>query len=100
MFNVVNLGTIGQNTDSGNFNVDRVNEFDEYQYQYDDAIVEIARFLNVHCIDCGRKSQINQWHPSYLIDHIHHTELGGKQYAETIWEELKNIHCNSNVSIN
>lgn len=90
----------GQNTDSGNFNVDRVNEFGEYQYQYDDAIVEIARFLNVHCIDCGRKSQINQWHPSYLIDHIHHTELGGKQYAETIWEELKNIHCNSNVSIN
>ena len=37
--------------------------------------------------------------PQYLADQIHHSELGGKQYAETIWDELKNIHCNSDVSV-
>ena len=87
----------GQSADTGNFSVDRVNALGEYQYQYADALSDIAGYLGAHCIDCGRKSQINQWNADYLIDHIHHTELGGEQYANAIWDELKNIHCNADL---
>lgn len=90
----------GQYIDSShNFPVTRPNSLGKYQYEYNDAIKEMARYLGCHVIDCGSKSQINQWHTDYLADWIHHSELGGKQYAETIWDELKNIHPNSDVSV-
>ena len=90
----------GQYIDSShNFPVTRQNSLGKYQYEYNDAIKEMARYLGCHVIDCGSKSQINQWHTDYLADWIHHSELGGKQYAETIWDELKNIHPNSDVSV-
>ena len=62
-----------------------------YQVDYNNAIIECAKFLGCPCIDAGTKSQINYFNPQYIIDQIHHTELGGKQYAQTIWNELKNI---------
>ena len=34
---------------------------------------------------------INQHHPQYLTDQIHHTELGGQQYALIVWLELKDM---------
>lgn len=90
----------GQYIDSSHwFPVTRANTLGKYQYEYNDAIITMAKYLGCHVIDCGQKSQINQWHPDYLADWIHHSELGGKQYAETIWDELKSIHSNSNVSV-
>lgn len=92
--------TTGQNIDSSHtFPVTRQNSIDKYQYEYNDAIITMAKYLGCHVIDAGQKSQINQWHTEYLADWIHHSELGGKQYAETIWDELKNIHCNSDVAV-
>ena len=91
----------GQYIDSSHwFPVTRPNALGKYQYEYNDAIITMAKYLGCHVINCGQKSQINQWHPEYLEDWIHHSELGGKQYASTIWDELKNIHCNSDVSVN
>lgn len=61
------------------------------QKDYNDAIIGMGRFMGVRVIDAGGKSQINCFNPEYIIDQIHHTELGGKQYATVIWDELKNI---------
>ena len=83
--------TTGRNTETGDLPITRQNALDKYQYEYIDAIVSIGKYLNIPVINCGQKSQINQWHTQYLIDHIHQTELGGAQYAATIWDELKNI---------
>jgi hypothetical protein len=77
---------------SGDFRVTRPNSLGLYQYQYNDMTVKMCQYLNVPVIRAGEKSMINQWNPEYLIDHIHHTELGGEQYANTIWDELKMIH--------
>lgn len=74
-----------------NYNVLKKNSLDLYQQDYNDVIINIGKYYGVHVIDAGGKAQINQYHPEYIIDQIHHTTLGGEQYAKTIWEELKNI---------
>lgn len=61
------------------------------QKDYSDVAVAVAQYMGLRVIDAGSKSMIGQEHPQYLEDQIHHTELGGKQYALTIWMELKNI---------
>ena len=62
-----------------------------YQSSYNEAMKKFAEHCGCFFID-GVKSEINCNHPEYLIDHLHHTELGGKQFAKTIWSELKNIY--------
>ena len=74
-----------------NYTVTRKNSIDLFQKDYNDAIIEMGRFMGVRVIDAGANSQINCFDPEYVIDQIHHTELGGKQYATVIWDELKNI---------
>lgn len=61
------------------------------QKDYNDAIINMGRFMGIRVIDAGSKSQINCFNPEYIVDQIHHTELGGKQYATVVWDELKNI---------
>ena len=61
------------------------------QSDYINMAVAVAEYMGIPVIDAGRKSLVNEEHPDYLIDHIHHTELGGEQYASMIWAELKNI---------
>ena len=70
-----------------------------YQREFNDKILEVARFMGVHAIDVGGKSQINEYHPEYLSGSVHHTQLGAQQYAETLWEELRQIHCNTDVVV-
>ena len=65
------------------------------QLKFNEMTVRMAHYLGCHVIDAGGKAQINNFHPEYLVDHIHHSWAGGKQYADTIWEELKNIHPNT-----
>lgn len=62
------------------------------QLNYIDTAIKVAEYVGIPVIDCGRKSQINNEHREYLVDRIHHTQLGGKQYARTIWAELKNMY--------
>lgn len=70
-----------------------------YLMDYNDAVIKTCQWMGVHCIDVGGKSQINEYHPDYIVDQCHQTELGGKQFAMTVWEELKNIHCNDDVVV-
>ena len=78
-------------TGTGDYRVLRKNGIGLYQQDYNNAIIDICQRYGIPVIDAGAKSQINQYRPQFIIDQIHHTELGGKQYANTIWSELKNI---------
>jgi hypothetical protein len=82
------MKSTGQTAD---YCVDRKNSLGLFQKDYNDIIVDMGRFMGVRVIDAGSKSQINCFNPEYIVDQIHHTELGGKQYATVIWDELKNI---------
>lgn len=88
-----------KNGQTANYCVNKKNSLGLFQKDYNDVTIEMGRFMGVRVIDAGSKSQINCFKPEYIVDQIHHTELGGKQYAETIWDELKNIHCNTDVSV-
>ena len=74
-----------------NYTVSEKNSLNKVQNEYNQAIVDVARYMGVRVIDAGGKSQIGQFCPEYLADHIHHSALGGKQYATVIWDELKTI---------
>lgn len=76
---------------TANYSIDKKNSLGLLQKDYNDAIVKMGAYMGVPVIDCGANSHINNFHPEFVIDQIHHTELGGKQYASTIWKELKNI---------
>lgn len=61
------------------------------QRDYTEMAMLCARYSGIRVIDAGSMSMINRHHPQYLTDQIHHSELGGKQYALTVWMELKDI---------
>lgn len=61
------------------------------QRDYTEMAMLCARSAGIRVIDAGSMSMINRHHPQYLADQIHHSELGGKQYALTVWMELKDI---------
>lgn len=82
--------TLGGGT-TVDYRILKKNSLDLYQQAYNDAMIRMGQYYGVHVIDAGGKSQINQYHPEYIIDQIHHTTLGGEQFAKTIWEELKQI---------
>lgn len=82
-----------------NYSTTKVNALGLRQVDYSNAIIKTCQWMGVHCIDAGGKSQINEYHPQYIVDQCHQTELGGKQLAYTIWEELKNIHPNTDVTV-
>lgn len=92
-------GQLNEQGTSG-YPIDFVSATGNRQVEYNQAIIKMGQYFGCHVIDAGGKSQINNFHPDYLVDHLHHSFLGGKQYAETIWEELKNIHCNTDVTVN
>lgn len=81
------------------YSTTKVNAIGLRQLDYSRAIIDTCQWLGVHCIDVGGKSQINEMHPEYIVDQCHQTELGGKQFAYTVWDELKNIHPNSDVTV-
>jgi hypothetical protein len=64
------------------------------QDDYCDAMRKIATYLGCYCIDAGSMSSINYCHPEYIADTIHQSQSGGKQYANAIWSELKEIQPN------
>lgn len=77
--------------ESANCSRDQINYLNLRQIDYTNMAVAVAGYMGIRVIDAGSASMINQEHPQYLEDQIHHTELGGKQYALTIWMELKDI---------
>jgi len=83
--------TLNSLNETVDYRVNRINKLGLTQRDYNETIIKMAQFLGCRYIDAGAKSQINQWHPEYLADHLHQSYLGGEQYAQTIWSELKDI---------
>lgn len=67
----------------------------KHQRDYIDAMKKFAEYSGCLFIDAGQTSEINFNNPQYIYDHIHHTELGGKQYAQAIWDIVKNVTPNA-----
>ncbi len=65
-----------------------------YQYDFIKAMKSFCEFAGCLFIDAGQKSEINLFHPQYIADHIHHTYIGGEQFANAIWSTLKHIQPN------
>jgi hypothetical protein len=85
--------TLNSTGNEADYTRNRKNSIDKYQSDYNEAIRKMAKHMGCYLIDAGPESQINENHPEYLIDHLHHTELGGQQYAKVIWSHLKDIPC-------
>jgi len=82
----------GKNVSGGqDFSWGRTNSAGLKQIDYINMAKAVAKYVGIPVIDAGQDSSINNANPQYLVDHIHHTYLGGKQYADAIWEQLKNI---------
>lgn len=76
---------------SGNCSREARNYYELRQWDYTETAMAVARYTGIRVIDAGSMSMINQEHSQYLADHIHHSALGGEQYALTVWAELKDI---------
>ena len=83
--------TTGKGDGYENYSQTRTNSLGLYQIDYINMAISVAKFVGIPVIECGSRSMINAQNPDYIADHIHHTYLGGYQYAKTIWSELKNI---------
>jgi len=75
----------------------RKNNLGLYQSDYIEMTMKVAEFVGIPVINCGRDSMINAQNPQYIADHIHHTYLGGYQYARTIWAKLKDIPLKATI---
>lgn len=62
------------------------------QYQYYSEIIKVCESLGVVCIKECATSGIGELAPQYLDDYIHLNDLGAKQSAMTIWNEMRQ-HC-------
>jgi len=63
------------------------------QIDYTDMFVRVCNYLSVPIINAGQKSMVNEFTASlYLSDQIHLNDLGGEQFANTIWDEMINMH--------
>lgn len=83
----------GQKDESNGVNcsAEKDNREDLHQRDYTEIAIEVAEFVGIPVIDAGSRSMINKYHPDYLEDQIHHSDLGGQQYAYTVWLELKDM---------
>ena len=82
----------GQRTDNGeNCSREAHNGLSLKQRDYTEIAMATARYTGIRVIDSGSMSMMNQEHSQYLADQIHHSVLGGEQYALTVWTELKDI---------
>lgn len=71
----------------------KVNNLGLLQSDYIEMMKKQCEYFSIPCIDAGSKCGISEITGNlYLMDHIHSNEVGGKQYAETIWDELKLLH--------
>lgn len=81
----------GQEAAQENCSWEKRNHNELQQRDYTEMAMLVARYSGIPVIDAGSTSMINRHHPQYLADQIHHSELGGKQYALAVWMELKDI---------
>ena len=82
---------VGQDIAStgAHYNREARNSLGLSQMDYNDMIVAVAKYCGVPCIDVATLSGITQETPAYYVDHLHHTDLGGRQFASTVWSKLR-----------
>ena len=79
-------------TYSANMAPERENSLGLKQIDYIKMIQNVCEYLEIPCIMAGQNSGINPFTGDlYLMDALHQSYIGGKQYANTIWEFLKEI---------
>lgn len=85
--------TVGQNIEStgAHYNREARNSIGKSQHDYNKMLKAVAEYMGVIVVDTATLSGITQEHPEYYADHLHHSELGGKQFAQTAWASIKNI---------
>ena len=81
----------GKQYGQSDFSYTHTNSLGLRQIDYIEMACKVAEYVGIPVIRCGQDSMINCNNPNYIVDQIHHTELGGYQYAKTIWAKLKNI---------
>lgn len=59
------------------------------QYEYYEKIAKVCESLGIPVIKQYAESQICENTPDYIYDQIHPTEVGAKQSAYVIWQEMK-----------
>lgn len=84
---------VGQNIAStgARYNREARNGQNLSQMDYNDMIIAVAKYCGVPTIDVATLSGITQETPAYYVDHLHHTDLGGRQFASTVWAHLKHL---------
>lgn len=82
---------ITDSTGKDNVAFNQKNGIGKFQSDYAKVMIDAAQHMGCICIDAGNMSQINIFHPAYLIDHIHHSKMGGQQFANAIWASLRLI---------
>lgn len=54
---------------------------------------EVCKLNGVYYIDMGESAGLgySRMNDTYLVDQIHHTDIGGYNLAQFVWSKLKNI---------
>lgn len=73
------------------YNRDARNKQDLLQMDYNNMIKSVAEYMSIPTIDTAVLSGICQENPEYFVDHLHHSDLGGQQLANTVWAYLKQM---------
>lgn len=74
----------------GDCSPNKTNALDLLQIDYINMMIKQCEYFSIPCIKAGQECGINLMTGDlYLMDHIHSSYAGGKQYAQTIWENLK-----------
>ena len=88
---VLVLDYTGRNYDGVDTSSLSTNASGKTQQEYYDELAKVAYNVGVPVIKLYQNSSISEFTPQYLLDNIHPTELGAKQTAYAIWQELKYI---------
>jgi hypothetical protein len=85
--------TIGREVTStgAHYNREARNSLGLSQMDYNNMFKEVAEYMGVIVIDTANLSNITQERTRFYADHIHHSALGGGQFANAVWGKLKNI---------
>ena len=73
------------------YNRDAKNGQNLLQMDYNNMIKAVAEYMSIPTIDTAVLSGICQENPEYFVDHLHHSDLGGQQLANTVWAYLKQM---------
>lgn len=73
------------------------NEKAHQYYEWAETVERVCHLNRVHFLfsdnNMGFAKLNSQYAKNYIVDQIHHTDLGGYVMAQNIWYQLRNIPC-------